>query len=87
MHFVEVTHDSLSSFAIALPNNFTCWHFKKCVRADERLHIALVTSRAQRRSAYSNAELEKALLSLPERTERSRRARYAWLKRKVKQIA
>lgn len=82
-HFIGVTHKKYDSFAIALPNDITCWHFpKRRIQPQEALHLVLITDRAMRRDIYTNVEFEKALLKAPEQHKRRIRRRLKKLKKR-----
>jgi len=83
VYFIDVVNPKYASYAIGLPNDITCWHFqKKNIKPEEALHIILITNRAMKREAYSNAEIEVGWLEAPEKAKRRRAARKGWLKRK-----
>lgn len=85
--YLEVTDVRYAPYVIGLPNDFTCWHFAKTFPGNDRLHLAFITARSRLGDAYATTELEKMLLGIPEKVKRSRRARLAALKRKLRRTS
>jgi len=76
-------------YLLEFPNDFTCWHFPKKGKnliPSEVLHLVLVTARHNQHDVYDLIEIEKGLLTAPERHKRRIRAKIAWLKRKMRGI-
>lgn len=88
VHFMTVSDKKYAPYAIAFPNDMTCWHFPKgCnLLPNEATHLAVITARARDGDVYLSAELEKGLLKIPERVKRSRTAKIAALKRKLRRL-
>jgi len=61
---LKLDNFSLALEILKLPRGFTCWHFKKNMSAEDRLHLCIVASLAMRNGhfEYNLLEVEHVLL-------------------------